>query len=36
MILHSSYQYIKFINAQKEIDSLIIENNKEISLIHEN
>ena len=36
MILHSSYQYIKFINAQKEIDSFIIENDKEISLIYEN
>ena len=28
--------YIKFINDQKEIDSFIIENNKEMSLIHEN
>ncbi len=36
MKLHSSYQYIKFINDQREIDSFIVENNKEMSLIHEN
>ena len=36
MKLHSTYQYIKFINDQREIDNFIAENNKEMTLIHEN
>ena len=36
MKLHSTYQYIKFINEQREIDNFIAENNKELTLIHDN
>ena len=36
MKLHSTYQYIKFINDQREIDNFIAENNKELTLTHDN